>query len=244
LELYPAIDLYGGKAVRLLHGNYEEMTIYSDDPAAVAEEFRQAGARYLHLVDLEAARDGGTPNLATIQEICAKSALNVEIGGGVRNMHTAEAYLELGAKRVIIGTAAVTDPDFLREALREFGDKIAIAVDIKGGFVATHGWVQTSEETCFDFCRKLENKGVKTVICTDISKDGALTGVNTALYAKLADHFSMDIVASGGVHTMDDLTALAGTGVSAAILGRALYTGSIDLKEAIELIDKVSKNVD
>ena len=165
MELYPAIDLYEGKAVRLLHGNYNEMTVYSDDPVAVAEGFRAAGARYLHLVDLEAARDGGTPNIATVKEICAKSGLIVEIGGGVRNMHTAEAYLRMGAARVIIGTAAVTDPDFLREALREFDDRIAIAVDIKGGFVATHGWVQTSEETCFDFCRKLENKGVSIVSC-------------------------------------------------------------------------------
>lgn len=244
MELYPAIDLCGGKAVRLLHGNYDEMTIYSDDPAAVAAGFRSDGARCLHLVDLEAARDGGTPNIAAIRDICANSELAVEIGGGVRNMHTAEAYLNLGAARVIIGTAAVTDPDFLREALREFGDRIAIAVDIKGGFVATHGWVQTSEETCFDFCRKLENKGVKTVICTDISKDGALTGVNTALYAKLASRFKMDIIASGGVHTMQDLTALAGTGVSGTVLGRALYTGSVNLKEAIDEIDKVSKNVD
>ena len=154
-------------------------------------------------------------------------------------MHTAETYLHMGAARVIIGTAAVTDPDFLREAIREFDDRIAIAVDIKGGFVATHGWVQTSEETCFDFCRKLENKGVKTVICTDISKDGALTGVNTQLYTKLADLFEMDIIASGGVHTMDDLVALAHTGVSGTVLGRALYTGSIDLKTAIAEIDKV-----
>lgn len=239
MELYPAIDLYEGKAVRLLHGNYNEMTVYSDDPVAVAEGFRAAGARYLHLVDLEAARDGGTPNIATVKEICAKSGLIVEIGGGVRNMHTAETYLRMGAARVIIGTAAVTDPDFLREAIREFDDRIAIAVDIKGGFVATHGWVQTSEETCFDFCRKLENKGVKTVICTDISKDGALTGVNTQLYTKLADLFEMDIIASGGVHTMDDLVALAHTGVSGTVLGRALYTGSIDLKTAIAEIDKV-----
>lgn len=239
MELYPAIDLYEGKAVRLLHGNYNEMTVYSDNPLAVAEGFHAAGARYLHLVDLEAARDGGTPNIATVKEICAKSGLIVEIGGGVRNMHTAETYLHMGAARVIIGTAAVTDPDFLREAIREFDDRIAIAVDIKGGFVATHGWVQTSEETCFDFCRKLENKGVKTVICTDISKDGALTGVNTQLYTKLADLFEMDIIASGGVHTMDDLVALAHTGVSGTVLGRALYTGSIDLKTAIAEIDKV-----
>ena len=239
MELYPAIDLYGGKAVRLLHGNYDEMTVYSDDPLAVAESFRRAGARYLHLVDLEAARDGGTPNIATIKDICAKSGLIVEVGGGVRNMHTADTYLSLGAQRVIIGTAAVTDPDFLREAIRKFDDKIAVAVDVKGGFVATHGWVRTSEETCFDFCRKLENKGIKTVICTDISKDGALTGINTELYTKLAGLFKkMDVIASGGVHTIDDLAALAETGVSGAVLGRALYTGSIDLKAAIERMDR------
>jgi phosphoribosylformimino-5-aminoimidazole carboxamide ribotide isomerase len=239
LELYPAIDLFAGKAVRLLHGNYDEMTVYSDDPLAVAKGFRQAGARCLHLVDLEAARDSGTPNIATIKEICAKSGLIIEIGGGVRNMHTAEAYLSMGASRVIIGTSAVTDPDFLRQAIREFDDKVAVAVDIKGDFVATHGWMQTSAETCFDFCRKLENEGVKTVICTDISKDGALAGVNTQLYAKLAENFSMEIIASGGVHTINDLRALATTGVSGTVLGRAIYTGSIDLKTAIEEIDKV-----
>lgn len=239
MELFPAIDLCGGKAVRLLHGDYDHMTVYSDTPLAIVQGFYEAGARYLHLIDLDAARDGGTPNEKTIKDICANSELNVEIGGGVRDMHTAEKYLSFGAMRVIIGTAAVTDPPFLKQAVREFGDRIAVAADVRGGFVATHGWIQTSNESCFDFCRRLQNEGVRTVICTDISKDGALSGVNTDLYKKLAAAFTMDIVASGGVSSLDDLLALSETGVSAAILGKALYTGNIDLKQAIAQLDKV-----
>ena len=238
MELFPAIDLCSGKAVRLLHGDYDHMTVYSDVPLVIARGFYEAGARYLHLVDLDAARDGGTPNEKIIKGICANSALSVEIGGGVRDMHTAEKYLSFGAMRVIIGTAAVTDPSFLKHAVREFGDRIAVAVDIRGDFVATHGWMQTSKETCFDFCHMLQNEGIRTVICTDISKDGALSGVNTELYKKLASDFTMDIVASGGVSRLDDLLALSGTGVSAAILGKALYTGNIDLKQAIAQFDK------
>jgi len=241
MDLFPAIDLCGGKAVRLLHGDYNNMTVYSEAPLSVAQGFREAGAQYLHLVDLEAARDGGTPNEATVRNICANSALKVEVGGGVRDMHTAERYLSLGAMRVIIGTAAITDPDFLKQAVREFGDRIAVAVDIRNGFVATHGWMQTSEETCFDFCRKLQNEGVRTVICTDISKDGALKGLDTNLYHRLASDFTMNIVASGGVSKLSDLRELSETGVCAAILGKALYIGDIDLKEAIAVLDKEQK---
>lgn len=238
MELYPAIDLYAGKVVRLLHGDYDKMTVYSDDPVSVALGFRQAGARYLHLVDLEAARDGGTPNLSVIREICAKSGLNIEIGGGVRDMHTAEDYLSIGARRIILGTAAVVDPDFLRAAIHAFGEQLAVAVDSRDGFVATHGWLRTSGEDCFAFCERLEREGVQTVICTDIARDGALSGLNTSFYSALAGHFQgMDIIASGGVHSMEDLHALTKTGVSGVVLGRALYTGSLDLKMAIKEMD-------
>ena len=238
MELFPAIDLCGGKAVRLLHGDYDKMTVYSDRPVEVACSFKAAGADYLHLVDLDGAKNGDTVNFEIIKNIVSESGLHVEVGGGIRNMDAIERYLGLGVMRVIIGTAAVTDPDFLFEAVKKHGNKIAIAVDIKDGFVATHGWLQTSSESCFDFCSKLQSMGVKTVVCTDISKDGAMQGTNTELYEKLTRSFSMDIIASGGVSTIDDLVRLSETGVHGAILGKSIYTGSIDLKTAIQTIKK------
>ncbi len=241
MDLYPAIDLFEAKAVRLLQGDYNKMTIYSDSPFELALAFKRAGAKYLHLVDLDGARDGETPNSELIAKIVAESGLKVEVGGGIRGISAAEKYLNLGVMRVIIGTAAITDPEFLAEAVARFGDRIAVAADIKDGFVASHGWTQTSAESCFDFCRKLQNLGVKTVICTDISKDGALQGVNTELYESLTRSFSMDIIASGGVTEIDDLIALSKTGVCGAILGKALYTGRIDLAEAVLAVGKAAQ---
>ena len=238
MDLFPAIDLCGGKAVRLLQGDYEKMTVYSEQPLDVACSFKKAGADYLHLVDLDGAKEGDTSNFEVIGKIVAESGLKVEVGGGIRNMHTVERYLSLGVMRVIIGTAAVTDPDFLREAVKLFDEKIAVAVDIKDEFVATHGWTQTSTESCFDFCQKLQDMGVKTVICTDISKDGAMQGVNQSLYEKLTQDFTMDIIASGGVSAMNDLIALSKTGVCGVILGKSIYTGAIDLASAITTIKK------
>lgn len=239
MDLFPAIDLRGGKAVRLLRGDYDKMTVYSDSPLEVACDFKRAGADYLHVVDLDGAKDGNTPNYEVIGKIVTESGLKVEVGGGIRSIAIAEQYLNLGVMRVIIGTAAVTDPDFLLDAVNRFGDKIAVGVDIKDGFVATHGWTQTSAESCDDFCQKLQDIGVKTVICTDISKDGAMQGVNEELYEKLTQRFSMNIIASGGVSVMDDLIKLSKIGVHGAILGKSIYTGSIDLAEAVALIKKV-----
>ncbi|MFB0920244.1 MAG: 1-(5-phosphoribosyl)-5-[(5-phosphoribosylamino)methylideneamino]imidazole-4-carboxamide isomerase [Oscillospiraceae bacterium] len=238
MELYPAIDLCDGKAVRLLRGDYTKMTVFSDAPLDVARDFKTAGAKFLHLVDLDGAKDGGTANYDTIKSIVAESGLAVEVGGGIRNIGTVERYLELGVLRVVIGTSAVTDPEFLLEAVSRYGNKIAVAVDIRDGFVATHGWTQISAEDCFDFCTRMQDIGVKTIICTDISKDGAMQGVNLDLYKELTKRFSMDIVASGGVTAIGDLILLARTGVAGAILGKSLYTGSIDLASAIAVLKK------
>lgn len=235
MNLFPAIDLIEGCAVRLVKGDYAQKTVYSNDPAEVARSFAQAGAKYLHVVDLEGAKDGGTPNLATIQAIVEKGGLLVEVGGGIRSEEVIKKYLDAGVFRVILGTAAVQDPDFLRDMVRKYGEKIAVGVDIKDGMVAIKGWTEVSAESCFDFCEKLQKIGVKTIICTDISKDGLLSGTNLELYKELSEKFSVDIVASGGVTTLDDVKKLAEMGLYGAILGKALYTGNIDLKAAVEL---------
>lgn len=233
MELFPAIDLRGGAAVRLLRGDYKQMTVYSTSPVEVAKSFAAAGARYLHLVDLDGAKDGGTPNYELIAQIVSESGLLTEVGGGIRNMQAVEHYLNAGARRVIIGSAAVTDPDFLREALLRFGEKIAVGVDLKDGCVAIHGWTETSRLDGYAFIESMQEMGVKTIICTDISKDGAMQGVNAELYRELKRRFSLDIIASGGVSGLSDLETLSSIGVRGAILGKALYTGGIKLEEAI-----------
>ena len=235
MELFPAIDLIGGCAVRLVKGDYAQKTVYSDNPAEVAKSFAAAGAKCLHVVDLEGAKDGGTPNLETIQNIVENGGLLVEVGGGIRSEEVIKKYLDAGVFRVILGTAAVQDPAFLEEMVQKYGEKIAVGVDIKDGMVAIKGWTEVSAESCFDFCEKLQKIGVKTIICTDISKDGLLSGTNLELYKKLSEKFSVDIVASGGVTTLDDVKKLADMGMYGAILGKALYTGNIDLKAAVEL---------
>ena len=235
MELFPAIDLIGGCAVRLAKGDYTQKTVYSDNPAEVAKSFAAAGAKYLHVVDLEGAKDGGTPNLETIQNIVENGGLLVEVGGGIRSEEVIQKYLDAGVFRVILGTAAVQNPAFLEEMVQKYGEKIAVGVDIKDGMVAIKGWTEVSAESCFDFCEKLQKIGVKTIICTDISKDGLLSGTNLELYKELSEKFSVDIVASGGVTTLDDVKKLADMGMYGAILGKALYTGNIDLKAAVEL---------
>ena len=235
MELFPAIDLIGGCAVRLVKGDYAQKTVYSDNPAEVARSFAAAGAKYLHVVDLEGAKDGGTPNLETIQNIVENGGLLVEVGGGIRSEEVIKKYLDAGVFRVILGTAAVQNPLFLEEMVQKYGEKIAVGVDIKDGMVAIKGWTEVSQESCFDFCEKLQKIGVKTIICTDISKDGLLSGTNLELYKELSEKFSVDIVASGGVTTLDDVKKLADMGMYGAILGKALYTGNIDLKAAVEL---------
>ena len=235
MKLFPAIDIIEGCAVRLVKGDYAQKTVYSKEPVSVAKGFAEAGATYLHLVDLEGAKDGGTPNLEIIREIVKESGLLVEVGGGIRSEETIQKYLEAGPFRVILGTAAVENPDFLKDMVSKYADKVAVGVDIKEGMVAVKGWTELSQESCFDFCEKLEKIGVKTIICTDISKDGLLAGTNLALYHQLSEKFSVDFVASGGVTTLADIEQLQKIGLYGAILGKALYTGNIDLKSAIEL---------
>lgn len=231
--IFPAIDLYGGKAVRLYKGDYEQMTVYSNDPVSVARDFEKKGAKWVHLVDLEGAKNGTTPNIDVVSAIARETSLSCEIGGGIRNMETVEKYLAAGVRRVILGTAAVTDDSFLCAAVEKYGDSIAVGVDIKDGMVAIKGWVEKSEYDAFDFCEKMQKIGVKTIICTDISKDGAMRGANHALYRELSERFRMNIVASGGVSSMDDVKKLADLNIYGAIIGKAYYTGAIELEEAI-----------
>ena len=232
--LYPAIDLVGGKAVRLYKGDYAQMTVYSDDPVSVAKDFQNAGATRMHLVDLEAAKSGVPENAATIRAIAEHTDLFLEVGGGIRTMQTLEAYLDLGVDRAILGTAAVTDPQFLEAAVEKYGDKVAVGVDLKDGFVAIKGWTETSDLTAESFFARMEALGVKTVICTDISRDGAMKGTNRELYRQLSDQFTIDLIASGGVSDLEDILALKAMGLHGAIIGKAYYTGAIDLKQALE----------
>ena len=235
MNIFPAIDLYEGRAVRLFKGDYNQMTVYSDEPWLVAKDFKAAGAEYIHLVDLEGARDGSTPNLEVIKKIIKETDLFTEVGGGIRNMDTVRAYLEAGIDRVILGTAAVTNEVFVREATAEYGERIAVGADIKDGKIAIKGWTEKSELDAMEFCQKMQKIGVRTVICTDISKDGAMMGTNHELYRAMSERLSMQIVASGGVSSIEDVRRLASLGIYGAIIGKAYYTGAIDLKEAIEV---------
>lgn len=236
MKLFPAIDLFDGKAVRLYKGDYSQMTVYSDNPLSIAKDFERAGAKFVHLVDLEGAKDGTTPNLSVVKQIAENTDLFIEIGGGIRSMQTVKTYLESGVDRVILGTAAVNDQEFLKQAVKEYGDKIAVGVDVKDGFVAIKGWVEKSQYSCFDFCALMQGIGVKTIICTDISKDGAMQGTNRALYKELSEKFSLDITASGGVSSLEDIVALNELGLYGAIIGKAYYIGAIDLKSALEVV--------
>ena len=234
MKLFPAIDLYDGKAVRLFKGDYSQMTVYSENPIEIARDFEQKGAKYIHLVDLQGAKDGTTPNIDIVKQIANETSLFTEIGGGIRSMETVKKYLDSGVDRVILGTAAVTNPDFLKTAVETYGEKIAVGADVKDGLVAIKGWVEKSEYSCFEFCEKMQNLGVKTIICTDISKDGAMQGTNRLLYKELSQKFSLDITASGGVSSIDDIKALRELDLYGAIIGKAYYVGAIDLEEALE----------
>ncbi len=233
MKIFPAIDLIDGKAVRLFKGDYDQKTVYSNHPKEVAAGFRKAGARYLHLVDLDGAKSGKAENLRLIDEIIQTSGLSVEVGGGIRTEETVAQYVGIGVLRVILGTAALTDRPFLTRMVEKYGEKIAVGVDVRDGMVATHGWMNQSGVNCFDFMAELQALGVRTVICTDIAKDGAMAGTNRTLYAELNKRFSIDLVASGGVSSLDDVRALRDMGMYGAILGKALYTGAIDLKKAL-----------
>lgn len=234
MKLFPAIDIYGGKAVRLVHGDYAQMTIYHENPLAVAQDFIACGARNIHIVDLEGAKDGTTPNLDLIARIAA-CGLFAEVGGGIRSEEVAGRYLDAGVGRVILGTAAVTNPALLEKLVARFGERIAVSVDVKDGYAAIKGWQEASSLTCDALCKRLEDTGVKTVICTDISRDGAMRGTNRQLYADLSARYQMDFIASGGVSSMEDVIALRDLNVYGAIIGKAYYTGAIDLRKAIEV---------
>ena len=235
MKIFPAIDLYDKKAVRLYKGDYNNMTVYSENPCEIAEDFYNSGARFMHVVDLEGAKDGTTPNIDVIRKLVSMSDMFVEVGGGIRNIDVAKRYIDAGVSRIILGTAALTDRAFLLEAVRLFGDKVAVGVDIKDSCVAIKGWVEKSEIDAMDFCRELDKIGVKTVICTDISKDGAMQGANHELYKNLSESVGMQIIASGGVSSIDDVKRLKELGIYGAIIGKAYYTGAVDIKEAIEV---------
>ena len=232
--LFPAIDLVDKKAVRLYKGDYAQMTVYSTDPVAVAKEMEAQGARFLHLVDLEGARDGGTPNLEIVRRIARETGLFCEIGGGVRDRATIETYLEAGVDRVILGTAAVQNEELLRDAVGSFGPQIAVGADVRDGKIAIKGWLEETAWTLEAFAEHMQSIGVYTLICTDISRDGAMRGTNRELYRALSERCELDITASGGISTLEDIRALRDMGLYGAILGKAYYTGAVSLPEALE----------
>lgn len=233
--IYAAIDLYEGQAVRLLKGDYAKKTVYSDNPVAVAQDFQKQGIERVHLVDLEGALHGTTPNFELVCNIKKTTGLFCEIGGGIRSMAVIDKYLQAGLDRVILGTAAVTDEELLQTALAKYGKKIAVGIDIKDGKVAIKGWTKASDLDAFAFCDEMQKKGVQTFICTDISKDGAMQGTNRELYRQLKERFDVDIIASGGVSSLDDIKALRQYDLHGAIVGKAYYTGAIKLSEAVEV---------
>ena len=236
IKIFPAIDLRDGKAVRLTRGDYDQMTVYSDDPVSVAKDFYNAGARYLHIVDLDGAKDGTAANFETIKRIVSATGMYCEVGGGIRDEGRIKGYLEMGAGRVILGTAAVNDPEFLKLAVERYGEKIAVGVDADNGFVAVNGWLEVTKIKGIDFCKELKKLGVKSVIYTDIAKDGGLMGTNLELYETLSREDVPAITASGGITDLSEVVALNEMGIDAAILGKALYTGKLDLKAVVDRI--------
>ena len=233
--ILPAIDLYDKKAVRLYKGDYNEMTVYSNNPIEIARKFQECGATFIHMVDLEGAKNGTTPNIDEVRKVVEYTDLKVEIGGGIRDEETVQKYIDLGVERVILGTAAVTDDEFLCKMVAKYKDAIAVGVDLRDGYVAIKGWTEKSALTADEFFKHLSDIGVKTVICTDISKDGAMQGTNRELYKELSEKYTMDIVASGGVSSIGDIKALKDMNLYGAILGKAYYIGAVDLKEAVEV---------
>jgi len=234
MTIYPAIDIYEGKAVRLQRGDFTQMTVYGDDPVSVASGFKNAGATALHVIDLEGARNGIPANHEIIKRIASESGLFVQAGGGIRTAETIKEYFDAGVGRVILGTAAVSQPGFLQECIKCYGDAVAVSVDIKDGLVAVKGWTEVSILDAIKFCSTVSEKGIQTLICTDISKDGMLSGTNIGLYRLLRSKLSITLIASGGVSSLKELKTLSGLGINGTILGKALYTGNIDLKEAIK----------
>jgi phosphoribosylformimino-5-aminoimidazole carboxamide ribotide isomerase len=233
--IYPAIDIIGGKCVRLQQGSYSDVTVFGDNPAEMAEKWEEQGAQYLHVVDLDGARSGKSENAEVIREIANTLSIPVQLGGGIRSLDTIEKMLSCGVSRIILGTSAVNNQEMLKAALKEYNEKIVVGIDAKDGMVAIHGWEKTSDLTAIDFARKVEKLGAKTIIYTDISRDGMLKGPNLIAMADMAKNVSIDVIASGGVSCLKDITDLKTTGVSGVIVGKALYTGNINLTEAVEV---------
>ncbi len=237
--IFPATDIKDGKVVRLTKGDYGQMKVYSADALEKAMQFRAAGAEYLHMVDLDGAKDGEMKNFPVIENVVKNSGMKVQIGGGIRDEKTIKKYVDAGVMRVILGTIAVKDTEFLKNMINEYGDKIAVGVDIKGNNIAVNGWLEDSGVDCFEFMEKLCNMGCKTVICTDISKDGLLSGTNLPLYKRLKKDYNIDVVASGGITTCDDVKTLAEMDMYGAILGKALYEGKIELDDALRISGRI-----
>jgi len=235
MVIFPAIDILGGKAVRLLKGDYNQVTVYSERPWEFAQDFVSKGCSAIHIVDLDGAKTGDTVNIRTVEKIAQTKGLYSEIGGGIRNMETVERYLEAGISRVILGTAALKDPAFLKEAVKKYGNRIAVGVDLKDGYVSVKGWLETSDKEGFEFMRELEDVGVSAVIVTDISRDGAMKGTNLELYRRISTETGMKVTASGGISTLEDLKALRAMDIYGAIIGKAYYTGAIGLEAALEV---------
>lgn len=233
MKVFPAIDLCDGKVVRLYKGDYGKVTVYNEDAVSVAEDFYKQGARYLHIVDLDGAKRGEPANFKLIERIVAATGMYCEVGGGIRSMQSIETYLRHGAKRVILGTAAINDPELLKEAVAVYGDKIAVGVDTNNGKVAVKGWTETTDISGIDFCKDLQKQGIKHVIYTDISKDGTLKGTNLALYKALAGIKGLTVTASGGVTFVSEVLTLDSYGIDSVILGKAIYEGVLNLSKVI-----------
>lgn len=237
MKLYPAIDLRGGQAVRLYQGDYDQMTVYNADPVAQAQQFIEAGAKYLHVVDLDGAKDDTTANMETIAAIANLGGLKIEVGGGIRDEERIRRYLDLGVDRCILGTIAVKNFDFTAEMAQKYDAHIAVGVDMRDGLVAVNGWKEITPEPGVAFCRRCAEAGVKAVIATDISRDGTMQGTNLSLYRELLTIPGLEITASGGIAAMQELVELQAMHCHAAILGKSIYTGAIDLAEAVRLYE-------
>lgn len=233
MKLYPAIDLRGGQAVRLYQGDYDQMTVYNADPVAQARQFIEAGAKYLHVVDLDGAKDDTTANMQTIAAIARLGGLKIEVGGGIRDEDRIRQYLELGVDRCILGTVAVKNFAFTEQMARTYGARIAVGVDMKNGLVAVNGWKEVTPEPGVEFCRRCAAAGVGAIIATDISRDGTMQGTNLELYRELLNIPGIEVTASGGIARMEELAELQAMGCHAAILGKSIYTGAIDLADAV-----------
>ncbi|WP_303969490.1 1-(5-phosphoribosyl)-5-[(5-phosphoribosylamino)methylideneamino]imidazole-4-carboxamide isomerase [Sporosarcina ureae] len=231
--LFPAIDIRDGKCVRLIQGDYAQEIIYNDSPTNMAQEWQSQGAEYIHIVDLDGAKTGNSANKQAIEAIAKAINVPVQVGGGIRNMEIVDSHIANGVARVIIGTAAIQDPEFLKRAVEKHGDKIAVSIDARNGFVATDGWTETSDVKAVDLLQDLAKIGVKTVVYTDIMKDGMLQGPNFEELKIMDDASSIDIIASGGVSTEEDIKKLAASDMYGAIIGKALYEGKLSLKKLL-----------